>query len=74
MTVYDALHSVLNYECQVFYCDEWRTLNHGTHIKLSYEWIATLLKLPGGPKIGHHLKICYSVFGDLLPSNWMSHC
>jgi hypothetical protein len=27
MTVQDSLHSLLDYECLLFHCDEWRTKN-----------------------------------------------
>jgi hypothetical protein len=38
MTVYDSLHSLLDHERLLFHCDEWRTVNHCSHIQLSTEW------------------------------------
>jgi hypothetical protein len=34
MSVYDSLHSLLDYECHIFYHDQWRTKNHCSHIEL----------------------------------------
>jgi hypothetical protein len=27
MTLYDSLHSLLDYECRLFHCDDWRKKN-----------------------------------------------
>jgi hypothetical protein len=34
VTVYDSLHSLLDYECLLFHCDEWRTKNLCSHLEL----------------------------------------
>jgi hypothetical protein len=40
MIVYDSLHSLLDYECLLFYYDESRTKNFCSYIELPYEWIS----------------------------------
>jgi hypothetical protein len=61
MTAYDSLHSLLDHECLLFYCDKsllthWTALNDVCLTNHSYEWITTLLYLPGGRNIGHHVE------------------
>jgi hypothetical protein len=36
MTVYNSLHSLLGYECILFYCDEWWMTNHCSHTELPW--------------------------------------
>jgi hypothetical protein len=76
MTLYDSLHSLLNYECLPFHCDEWRTKNlSGMNSR-----IHCLLYMLGGPHRKHHVEqltvICCPVgcpgnpvFSNLLPGN-----
>jgi hypothetical protein len=70
MTVYGSLHSLLDYECLLFHCDERRTINHCSHIELllnavwriSRDWYL-LDWTTIGPNVDHHLEqfLCYSV-------------
>jgi hypothetical protein len=44
VTVQDSLHSLLDYECFLFCCDEWQmknpcSLNHWTPLRMNYNWI-----------------------------------
>jgi hypothetical protein len=46
MTVYDSFHSLLDYECLLFHCDEWRMKNHCSHIELSERRLSDESPLP----------------------------
>jgi hypothetical protein len=45
MTLYDSLHSLLDYECLLFCCDEWRTKIFCSHLELSWRTSASRLNL-----------------------------
>jgi hypothetical protein len=70
MTDYDSLHSLLVYECLLFYCDEWRTKNSWLISVAAGTRASELLPSKWTSTSAH----CYSgfqaVFTQPLPSKW----
>jgi hypothetical protein len=51
VTVYASLRSFLDHECLLFHCDEWRTNNSCSHLKLPWTTSVWRIFLEESPRL-----------------------
>jgi hypothetical protein len=77
MAVYDSLHSLLDHECLLFCCDEWRmkyhcSLNHWTLLRMPNDWTLTNWPEYRSPPWTVRVILSFHCHETCLPNRWLA--